>query len=182
MGTAKIEVADLEPFRGIERTVTLSHHKIGDKGSVRIRLLFTPEIIVKARKNTSTFSTAGRAMTQIGHIPASAGKGVFHGVTGVFKRDKDRGSDGSSDEGGVPDTLPAGQASAPIGNGSGDYMEAAAFPSGNAGNRKEPGTLRVVVKDAKDMATSDIKPYVTLRVGDKEVKTKHVSKTETPEW
>ena len=47
--------------------------------------MFQPEIIVKSRKNTSTFSTAGRAMTQFGGLPVQAGKGVFHGVTGVFK-------------------------------------------------------------------------------------------------
>ena len=49
-------------------------------------------------------------------------------------------------------------------------------------NSRDPGTLRVVVKDAKDLSTSDIKPYVVIRVGDKENKTKHAHKTATPEW
>lgn len=39
------------------------------------------------RQNTSTFSTVGRAATNVGHIPIGVGKGVakgaFHGVKGV---------------------------------------------------------------------------------------------------
>ncbi|CCM00331.1 uncharacterized protein FIBRA_02361 [Fibroporia radiculosa] len=46
----------------------------------------------------------------------------------------------------------------------------------------EPGALRVVIMDAKDMSTGDVKPYVIVRVGDKEYKTKHSHKTATPEW
>ncbi|TBU34912.1 tricalbin [Dichomitus squalens] len=181
LGSCEIDLASLEPFTAVERTVSLSSAKHGDKGEVRLRLLFTPEIIAKARKNTSTFSTAGRALTQIGHIPTGAGKGVIHGVTGVFKR-RNSQSSGSSNE---VSELPAGVVSKPV-----DYADpgasAAAFPAAAAANghgqNQEPGTLRVVVKDAKDLSTAEIKPYVVLRVGDKEQKTKHSSKTSTPEW
>ncbi|TEB05179.1 hypothetical protein FA13DRAFT_1580256, partial [Coprinellus micaceus] len=44
------------------------------------------------------------------------------------------------------------------------------------------GTLTVTVVGAKDLASPDWKPYATLRVGDKEQKTKHTGKTSTPEW
>ncbi|KAM5532785.1 hypothetical protein V8D89_013582 [Ganoderma adspersum] len=174
LGSCRVDLDDIEPFTATERTVSLSHAKHGEKGEIRLRLLFTPEIIAKARKNTSTFSNAGRAMTQIGALPMGAGKGVIHGVTGVFRR-RNSQSSGSSDEG---RELPAGVVSKPDAEGG-----AAAFPTGGAnGQGQEPGTLRVIVKDAKDLSTADIKPYVLIRVGDKEHKTKHSHKTATPEW
>ena len=174
LGSCRVDLDDIEPFTATESTVSLSHAKHGEKGQIRLRLLFTPEIIAKARKNTSTFSNAGRAMTQIGALPMGAGKGVIHGVTGVFRR-RNSQSSGSSDEAREP---PAGVVSKPDAEGG-----AAAFPTGGAnGQGQEPGTLRVIVKDAKDLSTADIKPYVLVRVGDKEHKTKHSQKTATPEW
>lgn len=177
LGSCTIDLASLEPFTAVERSVALSHQKHGEKGEIRLRLLFTPEIIVKSRKNTSTFSSAGRAMTQIGHLPGAAGKGVLQGVTGVFKRRNSSSSESSDDR---PDP-PSGVVSQPV------YDDApAAFPASGSSNghgSNEPGTLRVIVKDAKDLSTSDdIKPYVVIRVGDKELKTKHGQKTSSPEW
>lgn len=180
LGIAKIDLADIEPFTAIERTLNLTSNKHGEKGQIRIRLMFQPEIIAKSRKNTSTFSTAGRAMTQIGSIPLGAGKGVFHGVTGVFKRNKD-------DESEPENEAPSGQASQPIGNGEGGNGFTA-FPSSDSqasidnGSGGEPGTLRVTVLDAKDLPSNDYKPYAVIRIGDKEVKTKHTGKTAAPEW
>jgi hypothetical protein len=52
-------------------------------------MVFQPGIIMKARKSTSTFSTAGRTMTAIGSAPINAGKGVLQGVAGVFRRSED---------------------------------------------------------------------------------------------
>ena len=112
MGNARIDLSTLEPFEASEFDVKLSHQKHGEKGYVRVRLLFQPEIIAKTRKNTSTFSTAGRAMTQIGHLPVGAGKGVFHGVTGVFKRGNASDSDDERPvavANVIPASLPSGQ-------------------------------------------------------------------------
>ena len=140
-----------------------------------IRMTFTPEIIAKTRKNTSTFNTAGRAVTQIGGLPVSAGMGVIHGVAGVFRKgDRDRET--------LPD-IPSGQASRPV--GLSDNMEArtAALPKSSMdGSPQEPGTLQVIVVSAKDLSSGDSKPYATIRVGDKEVRTKHTGKTSNPEW
>lgn len=117
-------------------------------------------------------------MTQFGGLPVSAGKGVLHGVTGVFKK-------GNKDEDpqqlpAVPD-VPAGQASHPIGQP--DTLRAdASSMSHETLPSSEPGTLRVTVLDAKDLSSSDSKPYATIRVGDKEYKTKPTHKTATPEW
>lgn len=189
LGSGTIDLESIEPFESIERSITLTSEKHGQKGTIHLRLLFQPEIIVKSRKNTSTFSNAGRAMTQIGHLPVGAGKGVISGMTGVFKKDfgKRRGSIESDDKASIS-SIPTGQASFPVGAPSTAGLGAGtAFPStmGNGASQngtQEPGTLRVTVLDAKDIVGGDVKPYVVLRVGDKEQKTKHANKSVTPEW
>lgn len=177
---ARIDLADLEPFTSSERVLPLTSPKHGTHGQIRIRMLFHPQILAKVRQKTSTFSTAGRAVTQIGALPMSAGKGVFHGVAGVFKRDKD-----NDEVPAVPD-LPAGQSSHPVGAPASMAAQSEPFPTGKPsmdGTSSQPGTLRVTVLDAKDISTNETKAYVTLRVGDKEFKTKHMGhKTATPEW
>ncbi|KAG2023600.1 transmembrane protein [Coprinopsis cinerea AmutBmut pab1-1] len=181
LGVGTIDVVSLEPFQGVDQTIPLSSAKHGEKGYVRLSLVFQPMIIAKQRKNTSTFSTAGRAMTQIGGLPVSAGKGVFHGVTGVFKRDKDRGDEIAA----ALADVPAGQASQPVG-ATAEAMNPglAAFPTSETAPApsNEPGTLRVTIMDAKDFSNSDVKPYAVVRLGDREYKTKHAGKTTTPEW
>ncbi|KAL0950758.1 hypothetical protein HGRIS_007526 [Hohenbuehelia grisea] len=177
LGVAKIELADIEPFQAAERVLNLVSTKHGEKGQVRIRLMFQPEIIAKSRKNTSTFSAAGRAMTSVGALPVGVGKGVIHGVTGVFKRNKDDDSPPMSD-------LPSGQASKPVGvmDSVGSTAGAGMLASSKGSLDSEPGTLRITVIDAKDLPSNDYKPYAVIRVGDKEHKTKHVGKTASPEW
>ncbi|KAF9270554.1 tricalbin [Marasmius fiardii PR-910] len=185
LGEARIDLEEIEPFQAAERTLPLILEKEGAKGQIRVRLLFKPEVIIKQRSKTSTFSTAGRAMTQIGGLPVQAGKGVFHGVTGVFKKDH-------NDHPPVPPVpqITSGQASHPIGTSGVVEAGSEPFPSNGTHDRMdsggsgsgEPGTLRVVVIDAKDLSTGDAKPYAILRLGDKEHKTKHVGKTAHPEW
>jgi hypothetical protein len=82
IGKGVIDLTKLEPFTPSEVVVPLSSNKLGNKGQVRLRMLFTPEIISRTRKATSTFSTAGRAATQIGAAPVAIGKGVAGGVVG----------------------------------------------------------------------------------------------------
>lgn len=178
----------------------MSHPKHGAHGRIRVRLLFHPQILAKSRQKTSTFSSAGRAVTQIGGLPVSAGKGAFKGVTSVFRRgDKDH----QDVVGVVPvpvpmsasvsQDLPAGQSSTHgvggvmMGNGgqsesfSLDGQSLAAEGHG-VGSMQPPGILRVTILGAKDIALSETRAYVTVRVGDKEAKTKHYHKTTTPEW
>ncbi|KAJ6574724.1 C2 domain-containing protein [Mycena capillaripes] len=175
LGVAQIPLADFEPFEAIERTLDLVSSK-GQHGHIRVRLMFLPEIIAKSRKNTSTFSTAGRAMTQFGGLPVTAGKGVLHGVTGVFKKGN------KEDEAPPMPDVPAGQASHPIGQPDVLHADRASISSRENLNSSEPGTLRVTVLDAKDLSSGDCKPYATIRLGDKEYKTKPTHKTATPEW
>ncbi|KAG7099557.1 hypothetical protein E1B28_001390 [Marasmius oreades] len=184
LGAARIDLEDIEPFQAVERSLPLVLEKEGAKGHIHVRLLFKPEVIIKQRTKTSTFSTAGRAMTQIGGMPVNAGKGVFHGVTGVFKGHKDAELAPP-----VPQAS-SGQASHPIGTSGVVEAGSEPFPSNDVHERMstggsaahEPGTLRVTVVDAKDFSTGDAKPYATIRLGDKEYKTKHAGKTSHPEW
>jgi hypothetical protein len=163
----------------VEQVVNLVSSKHGEKGEVRLRLVFKPMIVTKTRKQTSTFSGAGRAMTQIGTnigaIPLSAGLGVFHGVSGVFKH-KER-------EETIPE-IPSGESPHAMAVSDNHVPVAAATSSLENGlsTQGEPGTLRVAVLDAKGLVPHDIKPYTTVRVGDREFKTKHTGKTDTPEW
>jgi hypothetical protein len=193
----------------MEQTVKLFSSKHGEKGEVRLRLVFNPMIVAKSRKQTSTFSNAGRAMTNIGTLPLNAGLGVFHGVTGAFKHKEQE-----EITSGPPSGPPSGQSPhAQTGSGvlhgvtnvfkpkehqelnpvfPSDQSPHAVAVSNNHGpvgistNGQpmvgEPGTLRVAVLDAKGLGPHDIKPYTAIRVGDKEFKTKHTAKTDTPEW
>lgn len=190
LGTATINLEEVEPFRGLEKTITLNHDKHGDKGWIRVHLNFQPEIIVKSRAKTSTFSTAGRAMTQVSALPLQAGKGVFHGVTRVFGR----GGNHSSDDGSIIDVpeMGTGQASQPVGAnsiGAGENVFTTPgkgiYGAGGHGNGHltEPGIVKVTVIEAKDYnpGGDGLKPYVILKLGDKEHKTAHRPKSTSSE-
>jgi len=167
-----IDLARIEPFLASEQVVKLSSTKHGQRGQIRLRLVFQPEIIAKSRKATSTFSTAGRTMTSLGGLPVTAGKGVLSGVAGVFKQKENR-----QDE--VFASIPAGQV---VVASDGTQISATNFPSSENITPGTTGTLNLTVVDAKDLSQNDIRPYVTLRVGEKEFKTKHTQKTMSPEW
>ncbi|WVQ70782.1 hypothetical protein IAR50_000304 [Cryptococcus sp. DSM 104548] len=79
LGSNVIDLAALEPFEAFESTLPLIADKRGEKGNFTFRMLFTPEIIARVRQNTSSFATAGRAMTTIGGVPLGVGKGVIQG-------------------------------------------------------------------------------------------------------
>lgn len=180
LGVGKIDLVNIEPFEMNEQNIPLFTEKHGQKGHVRVRLVFQPAIIAKSRKNTSTFTTTGRALTQIGGLPGRAGNNVLS----VFKKGHKNKGDGLDALPEPAEPMSTGQASKPVGAGI-DALNAgvAAFPTdGATGATGEPGALLVTVIGAKDLASPDWKPYATLRVGDKECKTKHTSKTAAPEW
>lgn len=178
---------DIDPLIAFERTLALSLEKRGPKGQVTIRMVFQPEIIMRTRKSTSTFSAAGRTMTAIGGAPINAGKGVLQGVAGVFKRGV-QGDDGHNIPGlstlpeskVIPDTL-GPQLSLPTTDGE-HLVPVASGTNGHSINL-DPGILKVSVLEAKDLTGGpDVKPYAVIRIGEKEFKTKHASKTVAPEW
>jgi Ca2+-dependent lipid-binding protein len=193
LGTAKINLEDIEPLTATERTLTLSSEKRGAKGQITIRMVFQPEIIMRARKSTSTFSAAGRTMTAIGTAPISAGRGVLHGVTSVFKRgnQSEDGHNISSLNSGlstVPESkavsdISATQVSQPVTDGEYVVPVVSSGTNGHSSTPSDPGILRVSVLDAKDLIGGlDVKPYAVVRIGEKEFKTKHAGKTVAPEW
>ncbi|CAE6512911.1 unnamed protein product [Rhizoctonia solani] len=180
LGSGEIELADLEPFENTTRHIQLNSAKHGEKGAIQIRMLFRPEIVAKARTKTSTFSTAGRAMTQVGGVPLGAGRAVGRKIGGLFGRDKDSSEDLPE----VPALPPAPDVPPANGNGSvGSASGMAVKPL--ASPTPGPGTLKVTLHRAKDLTgieEGDIaKPFVILRIGDKDHKSKHV-KSNTPEW
>ncbi|KAF8905450.1 C2 domain-containing protein [Gymnopilus junonius] len=191
LGYGKFDLNMIEPMQGQDFVIPLTSSKHGEKGVIRLHTVFQPEIIAKSRKATSTFTSAGRAMTQIGGLPMSAGKGVFHGVTGVFKRDN---------QGEIVPPLPPppGLAPAPAqeavvvsdqpqGQPQIQPQMAATFPTVDAALviTHEPGTLRITLLDGQDVCPQGqvARPYAVIRVGDREYKSKHTaSKTDKPEW
>lgn len=188
LGSAKINLEDIDPLIAVERTLALSLEKRGPKGQVTIRMVFQPEIITRTRKSTSTFSAAGRTMTAIGGVPISAGKGVLQGVAGVFKRGNhpDDGHNivglGTLPESKVAPDILGPQVSLPTTDA--EHLNVPVV-SGTNGQSipSDPGILKVSVLDAKDLIGGlDVKPYAVIRIGEKEFKTKHASKTVAPEW
>lgn len=184
LGVGKIELADLEPFQQVERIIPLRSDKHGEKGEVRIRMKFEPQIIAKVRKGT-TFASAGRALTSVGAVPFGATKGLVQGAKGLFVK---KGNDvrEEDEEGFVVADPPAAQVSQEAGT---SVNGTTPFPTSTLGSGTPPlqvGTLRVLVVGAKDLSGpvpgEAVKPYVVLKLGEREHKTKHTGKTNSPEW
>lgn len=59
----------------------LMTEKHGSQGSIRIRVVFSPALVIHARRSTSTaISTPARVVTNVGAIPMGVGKGVGKGI------------------------------------------------------------------------------------------------------
>ena len=216
IGKGKIDLALLEPFASSQISVPLVTSKHGQKGSVTVSLLFTPQIVTRSRKNTSTFSTAGRAVAQVGAVQINVGKGVLggvgaaskgviggvgnvgKGVKGVFGGGRKKSVSeslvevpgaGATNASGVPvinepPPIPVSQSGFA---GYSVHSDSQTFPKADpatSGGSLE-GTLRVAGLYGREMSDSDgdqVRPYVVITVGGKEVKTKHLGKTNAPEW
>ncbi|KAF4984077.1 hypothetical protein FZEAL_656 [Fusarium zealandicum] len=85
LGGADINLESLDPFRPSETRYILD----GKSGSVRVRLLFRPDYVVRTRQGTSTFggtfsSAPGRIVTGVAGAPIKGGAAVAgavgHGV------------------------------------------------------------------------------------------------------
>lgn len=201
LGRANIDLADLEPFQATERVLNLQQTD-STKGTVTIRMVFKPHFFAQSRKNTSTFSVAGRAATQVGGLPFNVIKGTAHGVGtvgsktfGLLRRNKTaEDDDGLLPAFGAVPEPPSTQISQPADvtdalNATGEMplpIVNSSVPPGSATPPTEPGTLKVTVASAKDLvgasAGEGVKPYVVLKIGKRECQTKHTGKTFTPEW
>ncbi|TIA79421.1 hypothetical protein E3P98_03303 [Wallemia ichthyophaga] len=85
LGVAKVDLTAFEPLESTEFTYDLKDGESGDQGTIKVSYVFKPSFIVKTRARTSTFSQAGRALTQVGGIGIGAGKGVAHGAGHIGK-------------------------------------------------------------------------------------------------
>ena len=100
LGAAEINLATLDPFQASEMKYILD----GKSGMVRLRLLFRPDYVTRARQGTSsfggTFSAPGRVITGVAGAPLKGASVVGHGVgrgasflkRGIFGK-SDAGSD-----------------------------------------------------------------------------------------
>lgn len=82
LGMAEINLEQLEPFMAKEYTYRLE----GKSGTLRLRLLFRPDYVLRTRQGTSTFGTFGpaRIVTGVAGVPIKGGAAVAgavgHGV------------------------------------------------------------------------------------------------------
>ena len=139
LGIGKKINLSIEPSQAVEQVVNLVSSKLGEKGEVRLRLLFQPKIF-------ATFMNADRAITQIGSNPPSAGKSVFHGVAGVFRHKE------------AEETIPedSSEIPHPTQDASDKLVRVAENGQPAPG---EPGTLKVAVMDVNGLTSLDIKPF-----------------------
>lgn len=88
LGSGTIDLAKLEPMESQEVIVSLNDPKHGPRGEVKLQLVFTPQIVARTRKSTSTFAVGGRAMTQVASLPFGATRGLAHGIGGAGSKAK----------------------------------------------------------------------------------------------
>ncbi|EJT98006.1 tricalbin [Dacryopinax primogenitus] len=80
LGEGAVDITSLEPFVASEVSIPIADDKHGNSGEIKIRLLFTPQIIARQRQPTSTFGDVGRAMTRVGTMPLAGGRAIVTGV------------------------------------------------------------------------------------------------------
>jgi Ca2+-dependent lipid-binding protein len=79
LGSANIDLADLEALEAKVLDLALVHTKYGKKGEIQIGMVFTPQIVARSRKATTTFAIGARTMTQVASVPFGATLGVARG-------------------------------------------------------------------------------------------------------
>ncbi|KAH7121139.1 C2 domain-containing protein [Dendryphion nanum] len=104
LGKAAINLDILEPFQQQEVTLGLD----GSSGAIRLRMLFKPDYVVRARQGSSTFSgtfavpgkVIGAPVKGVGKGAVFVGGGVVRAGTFLgrgFKRRKSKGANGAED-------------------------------------------------------------------------------------
>ncbi|KAJ4299908.1 Tricalbin-2 [Kalmusia sp. IMI 367209] len=120
LGKANINLEILEPFQQQEVTLGLD----GKSGAVRLKMLFKPDYVMRARQGSSTFSgtfavpgkVIGAPVKGVGKGAVLVGGGVVRAGTFLgrgFKRRKSRGANGTDElespttNGAAPEDVPA---------------------------------------------------------------------------
>ncbi|KAK0546129.1 Tricalbin-2 [Tilletia horrida] len=82
LGSAVLNLAELEPFESVERTLPLGGKGANtDPSSITVRMVFRPEFVTGGRERKGT--SIGRTFTQVGGVAGGVGKLGVKGVTGV---------------------------------------------------------------------------------------------------
>ena len=130
LGTADINLEILEPFQPQTLTLDLD----GKSGSLRLRLLFKPDYVVRSRQGSSTFrgtfntpgKIVGAPVKGVGKVGTFVGGNVMNvgrGAKGIFRRKKTGDSGEEVDE--VVESIETPTESAPKGSTS---MPPSSFP------------------------------------------------------
>ena len=175
--------------------------KDGNKGTLRLRMVFTPQLIARVRRHTGTLSAAGRTLSSVGSTvgaaPIMVGKGVGHGLVaggtgvvhgvgavggfagrkvGLIKKKDKQGNEVLVEE--------------PLEDGYevlGEERGHARKPSqkGSLAPSSAPGRLSITCLKARGIsgtASGDVKPYIMLQTEKQKHHTHHAKKSEEPEW
>jgi Ca2+-dependent lipid-binding protein len=198
LGTAKIDLAALEPFRPHEESYPLD----GKSGAVRLKMLFKPAYVTRHRQGSSTFSgtfaPAGKVVGAPVKVVGGVGGGVAKGAS-FLKRGFTRSNKASRDEPMDPNgTVPEVTEPTPINTPEGTPVKAAVLtdgavsPStpltthtrsrsfgsnlGGAPKGAEAGTANVTVVSATGYpAGADVRVYIKM-IGGKGAKEVHKTK------
>lgn len=105
LGAAEIGLGGLEPFRAQEVKYSLD----GKSGTIRLRMLFTPDYVTRTRQGTSalagTFAVPGKIVTGVAGAPikggvavaGAVGHGVGKGATFLLRGFRKKDDESSSD-------------------------------------------------------------------------------------
>ncbi|KAF2655015.1 tricalbin [Lophiostoma macrostomum CBS 122681] len=194
LGEAAINLEILEPFQQQEVTLGLD----GKSGAIRLKMLFKPDYVMRARQGSSTFSgtfavpgkVIGAPVKGVGKGAVLVGGGVVRGATFLgrgFKRRKSRGANGTEDferedtppNGSAEDT-PVISVESPQNDRNHNRHKswgAQSFASG-VGSGADSGTANITVLSASGFPPgTNVRVHVRLESGKnaKEVhKTKHL--------
>ncbi|KAF2712701.1 tricalbin [Pleomassaria siparia CBS 279.74] len=184
LGQTAINLDILEPFQQKEVILGLD----GKSGAIRLRMLFKPDYVIRARQGSSTFSgtfavpgkVIGAPVKGVGKGAVLIGGGVARGATFLgrgFKRRKSRGANGTeefeNDESPRPSTTSVGDtpvvsvegadgSPVPLNHNRHKSWGAQSFASGfngGGGGNAEHGTASITVVSA-----SNFPPGTNVRV------------------
>lgn len=200
LGKADINLEILEPFQQQEVTLGLD----GKSGAIRLKMLFKPDYVMRARQGSSTFSgtfavpgkVIGAPVKGVGKGAVLVGGGVVRAGTFLgrgFKRRKSRGANGAEDfdraaspNGGAPEETPVISVEnndgslTPSNHNRHKSWGAQSFASGFGGSPggAEQGTANITIVSAAGFPLgTNIRVHVRLEApkGAKEVhKTDHI--------
>ncbi|KAL8287656.1 hypothetical protein RQP46_003514 [Phenoliferia psychrophenolica] len=207
LGKGRIDLASLEPFQQVEIPIVLTpiEGKPGkEPGTIRVKLTFKPQFLVRTRQATSTFSGAGRVGTHLaGGVGAvgggllgvggagvkgvgAVGKGVFGGIRkvgNIGQSSHDRSPSGASmsDVPPVP-AIPSYAMDSVVApdspNGRGRESSAPITPpNGHSGPFPgAPGQLSIKINTLEGAGDDDEKRAISVKVNGKAIETTHAQK------